>query len=418
MTTQREEALKGNITQEVEKVALAEKFSPEEIRQKVARGVVAIPANPRHKNLEPRGVGEGLSTKVNANFGTSRDCCDIGFEMQKLESCLEAGADAVMDLSTAGDLDAMRREVIRRSTVPVGTVPIYQALIENKFDEEGIFEIIERQAEDGVDFITVHCGVNFESLNRLKKHPRVIDVVSRGGAVIIDWIQKHKKENPLYAQFDRLLEIARKYDVTLSLGDGLRPGCLADATDRAQIQELITLGELTKRAWEAGVQVMIEGPGHVPIDQIQANIILEKKICQGAPFYVLGPLPTDLGVGYDHVTSAIGGALAATAGADFLCYVTRSEHLGLPSIEEAREAVVVCRIAAHIADIAKGVKGAKERDLEMAKARRDFDWDKQFALAIDPVRAREMRLSHNKSHRKECSMCSEFCSMRIKVDKE
>jgi len=299
----------------------------------------------------------------------------------------------------------------------VGTVPIYQAWIENKFDEEGVFEIIERQAQDGVDFVTVHSGINFESLNRLKKHPRVIDVVSRGGALIIDWIQKNKKENPLYSHFDRLLEIALKYDLTLSLGDGLRPGCLADATDRAQIQELITLGELTKRAWEAGVQVMIEGPGHVPFDQIRTNIELEKRLCQGAPFYVLGPLPTDIGMGYDHVVSAIGGALAAAAGADFLCYVTRSEHIGLPSIEDAREGVIVSKIAAHIADISKGIKGAKERDLAMAKARRDFDWEKQFSLAIDPEKARMMRSRYNRVERKECSMCGELCSMKVKVEK-
>jgi phosphomethylpyrimidine synthase len=252
-------------------------------------------------------------------------------------------------------------------------------------------------------------------LNRLKKHPRLIDVVSRGGALIIDWIQKNKKENPLYLYYDRLLEIALKYDLTLSLGDGLRPGCLADATDRAQVQELVTLGELTRRAWEAGVQVMIEGPGHVPLDQIEANVVLEKRVCQGAPFYVLGPLPTDIALGYDHVTSAIGGALAAAKGADFLCYVTRSEHLGLPSIEEAREAVVVCKIAAHIADVVKGVKGAKERNEQMSRARRDFDWEKQFSLCIDPMRARSLRASHNKVNRKECSMCSELCSMKVKV---
>jgi phosphomethylpyrimidine synthase len=314
---------------------------------------------------------------------------------------------------------------LKNSPVPLGTVPIYQAIIESEkkygsgdmMTEDDLFDIIERHAQDGVDFITVHCGITLESIGRLKKNPRIMDVVSRGGAFLIAWIMKNKKENPLYESYDRLLEIALKYDLVLSLGDGMRPGSICDATDPAQIQELLILGQLTKRAWKAGVQVIIEGPGHVPFDEIESNIKLEKTICSGAPFYVLGPLPTDIAPGYDHITGAIGGTLAAVAGADFLCYVTPSEHLGLPTIEDVREGIIASRIAAHAADIVKGVPGAKEWDREMSKARKALDWEKQFKLAIDPKRAKEIRDARTKDKSKPCSMCGSYCAMKVMSEK-
>lgn len=413
--TQREEALKGNITLEMKKVAEEEGYSPEEIRLGVLKGEIVIAHNNQHKKNKVFAVGKGLRTKVNANIGTSSDYCSLEEEMLKLQAAVDAGADAVMDLSTAGNLNLIRRKIIEASPVAVGTVPIYQAMVEGREAAEDFFEIIEQHCADGVDFITVHCGIVFESIARLKNHPRVMDVVSRGGAFLINWILKNKKENPLYENYAQLLKIAKKYDVALSLGDGLRPGCIDDATDRAQIQELIILGELTKKAWEAGVQVMVEGPGHVPYDQIEMNIKLEKEICQGAPFYVLGPLPTDIAPGYDHITSAIGGAAAACAGADFLCYVTRTEHLGLPTVEDVREGVVVSRIAGHIADIAKKVPGARLWDQKMAEARKNFDWDAQIKLALDPLRAKKIREERSKIIRKECSMCGDFCSMKTKI---
>ena len=337
--TQLEAARKGRITEQMQYVAQSEGVDAEQLCELIAQGRIAIPANPAHKNLKPKGVGEGLEVKVNANIGTSPDCCDPQAEIDKLKAALDAGADAVMDLSTGGDLKAMRKQVLDNSPVPVGTVPIYQAaslvtadnqrgIVDMTADE--LFQVIEEQAEEGVDFITVHCGVNMAALDRLRAEGRVTDIVSRGGSFMACWIVANQAENPLFEQYDRLLDIARRHDVTLSLGDGLRPGCLADATDRAQIQELITLGELTQRAWDAGVQVMIEGPGHVPLDQVETNIKLQKRLCHNAPFYVLGPLVTDIAAGHDHVACAIGGALAGWAGADFLCYVTPTEHLALP----------------------------------------------------------------------------------------
>lgn len=414
--TQLSEALKGNITKEMEFVAKAEGRTPEEIRCGVAKGTIVIPANVNHKDLSPRAIGQGLTTKVNANIGTSRERSNLEFEFKKLAVALKHGADAVMDLSTGGNLSEIRRALIARCKIPFGTVPLYQAEAEGKFTEEGIFEVIEDHARSGVDFITVHCGVNFESIDRLKKHPRELDIVSRGGALTYKWILENKKENPLYKHYDRLLEIALKYDVTLSLGDGMRPGCIADATDRAQIQELIILGQLAKRARAVGVQVMIEGPGHIPLNEIEENIKLQKKICEGAPFYVLGPLPTDIAPGYDHLTSAIGGALAGYFGADFLCYVTPTEHLGLPDINDVAEGVIASKIAAHIADIAKGIPGAKNRDLQMARARKNLDWEKQYELAVNPEKARLIREEGHpeKSKAKDpCSMCGEFCSVKI-----
>ncbi|MFC1511509.1 phosphomethylpyrimidine synthase ThiC [Candidatus Margulisiibacteriota bacterium] len=409
--TQREEALKGNITEAMQTVARDEGRGTEEIRVGVAKGEIAIPFNPRHK-AKAIGVGKGLSTKVNANFGTSADYPNVADELKKLEAALSAKTDFVMDLSTGGDISAIRRQILANCPVPLGTVPIYQAVKEDRMTVEGMFEVVEEQAQDGVDFMTIHCGVTFESIGRLKKHPRLMEVVSRGGALMMKWILENKEENPYYKYYDRLLEIAKKYDITLSLGDGMRPGSIVDAGDQAQIQELVILGDLTERAWHAGVQVIIEGPGHVPFDQIESQIKMQKEICKGAPFYVLGPLPTDVAPGYDHITSAIGGTLAAAAGADFLCYVTPTEHLGLPTPEDVREGVIASRIAAHCADIAKGIPGAKDWDREMSKARKELNWAKQIELAIDPEKAKQIH-DKRKSGSEACSMCGEFCAYKV-----
>ena len=411
--TQREEALKGNITEAMAQVAKAEGLSQEEIRVGLAQGVISIPYNPLHKNCKPVGIGKGLKVKVNANIGSSADYPDIQEELKKLDAALDAKTDVVMDLSTGGDINAIRRAVLSKCPVPLGTVPIYQAMVEKKMTVEGMFEVVEEQAQEGVDFMTIHCGVTFETIGRLKKQPRLMEVVSRGGAMMMKWILENKEENPFYKYYDRLLEIARKYDVTLSLGDGMRPGSIVDAGDQAQVQELVILGDLTKRAWEAGVQVIIEGPGHVPFDQIESQIKMQKEICKGAPFYVLGPLPTDVAPGYDHITSAIGGTLAASAGADFLCYVTPTEHLGLPTPEDVREGVIASRIAAHCADIAKGIRGARDWDIEMSKARKELNWGKQIELAIDPKKAREIHAKRKSKSSDVCSMCGEFCAMKI-----
>lgn len=380
--TQLEAAKKGIITEEMEKAARFEKISAEELREKIASGEAVLPCNVNHKGITPMAVGKGLSTKVNANLGTSDAYPEVEKELEKLHAAIKAGANSVMDLSTGGDIDQVRKKIIEASPVMVGSVPMYQVLVENQRKGKGMIEMtaddifagIEKHCADGVDFITVHCGVNLEVIEELKEKGRVMDIVSRGGSFITAWMLHNQKQNPLYEEFDRLLEIAKKYDVTLSLGDGLRPGCLADATDAPQIQELMILGGLVKRAREAGVQVMVEGPGHVPLDQIEANMKLEKTLCYNAPFYVLGPIVTDVAPGYDHITSAIGGAIAASSGADFLCYVTPAEHLGLPTVEDVKEGVIAARIAAHAADIVKGVKGAWEWDLEMAKARKGLDW--------------------------------------------
>ena len=418
--TQKIEALKGIITKEMKRVAAEEGISPEWLREKVASGRIIIPANRKHKGLQAIGIGEGLRIKVNTNLGTSSDHVDLEEELRKLEVSIQAGTDTVMDLSTGGDIDAVRKEIIRHSSIPVGTVPIYEAAIEAarsrnalaKMRVDDLFEVIERQAEEGVDFITVHCGVTRSSVERLRRDPRLMGVVSRGGSFLIEWMIYNAQENPLYEQFDRLLEIAKKYDMSLSLGDGLRPGCLADATDRPQVEETIILGELAERAWAEGVQVMIEGPGHVPLDQIEANVLLEKRLCKGAPFYVLGPLVTDISPGYDHITCAIGGAIAGRAGADFLCYVTPSEHLKLPTIEDVREGVIATRIAAHAADIARGNKKAIEQDVEMAKARKNFDWERQIQLAIDPEKARRYHEEGKSGKEDVCTMCGEFCAIK------
>ncbi|NQT29784.1 MAG: phosphomethylpyrimidine synthase ThiC [Candidatus Saganbacteria bacterium] len=415
--TQREQALKGNISEEMKKVARDEGRSPEEIRAGVAQGVIAIPFNPLHKNCKPSGIGKGLKTKVNANIGNSADYPDLSEEIKKLNASLSAKTDTVMDLSTGGDIAQIRREILAKCPVPLGTVPIYQAQLENKMTVDGMFSVVEEQAKDGVDFMTIHCGVTFETIGRLKKQPRLMEVVSRGGALMMKWILENKEENPFYKYYNRLLEIARQYDVTLSLGDGMRPGSIVDAGDQAQIQELVVLGDLTKRAWEAGVQIIIEGPGHVPYDQIEAQIKMQKEICRGAPFYVLGPLPTDVAPGYDHITAAIGGTLAAAAGADYLCYVTPTEHLGLPTPDDVKEGVIASRIAAHCADIVKGVPGAKDWDIEMSKARKELNWAKQIELAIDPEKAHKIHKKRKSSEATYgeggCSMCGDFCAMKV-----
>ena len=413
-------ARSGEITPEMKIVAENEQVDAAWLRDQIAEGRVVIPANSRHESLVPCGVGEGLLVKINANIGTSSDRSILDEELEKLRVSIAAGADAVMDLSTGNDMDTSRRAILKESTIPVGTVPIYQAVVE-AIEEKGglihltvdnLFEAIEKQAEDGVDFITVHCGLTLAALEMLKAQGRTTDIVSRGGAFLTCWMMHHNKENPLYENYDRLLAIAKKYDLTLSLGDGLRPGCLADATDRAQIHELMTLGHLTQLAWEEDVQVMIEGPGHVPIDQIQTNVLLQKKLCHNAPFYVLGPLVTDIGTGYDHVVCAIGGALAGAAGADFLCYVTPAEHLCLPSVDDVREGVIVTKIAAHAADLARGNKLALERDRQMAVARKNLDWETQMKLAIAPEKARSYREANPPEEEDVCTMCGKYCAMK------
>ncbi|WP_227764217.1 phosphomethylpyrimidine synthase ThiC [Zhaonella formicivorans] len=419
--TQLEAAKKGIITEEMEKAARFEKISAEELREKIASGEAVLPCNVNHKGITPMAVGKGLSTKVNANLGTSDAYPEVEKELEKLHAAIKAGANSVMDLSTGGDIDQVRKKIIEASPVMVGSVPMYQVLVENQRKGKGMIEMtaddifagIEKHCADGVDFITVHCGVNLEVIEELKEKGRVMDIVSRGGSFITAWMLHNQKQNPLYEEFDRLLEIAKKYDVTLSLGDGLRPGCLADATDAPQIQELMILGGLVKRAREAGVQVMVEGPGHVPLDQIEANMKLEKTLCYNAPFYVLGPIVTDVAPGYDHITSAIGGAIAASSGADFLCYVTPAEHLGLPTVEDVKEGVIAARIAAHAADIVKGVKGAWEWDLEMAKARKGLDWQKQIDLSMDPEKAAKMRKEKNEDDQECCTMCGKFCAYKL-----
>jgi len=418
--TQLELARKETISPQMSLVAKSEGVEAEFIRQGVTEGTIVIPANIKHKNLVPCGIGQGLRTKVNANIGTSSDFGNMDTELEKLRVAIDCGADTVMDLSTGGDISAIRRAIITSSPLPVGTVPIYQAGIEAiarhgaivKMTTDDLFSAIEEHAQGGIDFITVHCGVTQSAIARLRQQGRVADVVSRGGAFLIGWMLHNERENPLYEYYDRLLEIARQFDVTLSLGDGMRPGCLADATDRAQMEELLTLGELVERARQAGVQVIVEGPGHLPLNQIEANVQLEKAICKGAPFYVLGPLVTDVAAGYDHITGAIGGAIAAAAGADFLCYVTPAEHLSLPDPEDVRQGVIASRIAAHAADIVKGVKGAQEWDRKMAVARKKLDWAEQARLSLDPKRSQLVHGKHA-SVGAACSMCGDYCAMAL-----
>ncbi|MBF0274511.1 MAG: phosphomethylpyrimidine synthase ThiC [Nitrospinae bacterium] len=418
---QIQEAQKGNITAEMLEVAKAENISSEVIRERVANGTVIVVKNNLHKQVKPLGIGKGLSTKINANIGTSSDCSNLELELKKLEVATKHGADTVMDLSTGGDLDHIRKEIVKASKVPLGSVPIYQCFSEAFRHERKVRDVageefiraVEKHAEDGIDYVTVHCGVTKESVKRVNDQGRILDIVSRGGALTAKWIKETKQENPLYEYYDDLLAIAMKYDLTLSLGDGLRPGCLADATDRGQVQETIILGELAKRALEKGVQVMIEGPGHVPLNEVEANIQLQKSLCNGAPFYVLGPLVTDIAPGYDHITSAIGGAIAAKAGADFLCYVTPAEHLKLPDLNDVKEGVIAAKISAHAGDIAKGVAGAMDRDIALAKARKNMDWEKQIELSLDPEKASIVRGERTPLDEDVCTMCSDLCSIKL-----
>jgi phosphomethylpyrimidine synthase len=416
--TQREAALAGRVTAAMKAAAAQEGLAPEVIRQGLEQGTMVVPANREHRGLKPIAIGAGVRVKINANIGTSPHDVSLTKEQTKLAAALEYGADAVMDLSTGGNLDEIRLALLNRCTAPFGTVPIYQVMTEAKSLEDvkadHILSMVHHHAQQGVDFVTVHCGVTRAALPLLAK--RVTGVVSRGGAFLTAWMRRYQKENPLYEQYDKLLDIAKEYDVTLSLGDGLRPGCLADATDKAQLHELKILGELTKRAWAQGVQVMVEGPGHLPLQVIKKNVRLQQKYCAHAPFYVLGPLVTDVASGYDHIAGAIGGALAATLGAAFLCYVTPAEHLKLPEVEDVIDGVVASKIAAHAADIARGLPGAADWDLKMSKARRALDWDTQIKLSINPAKARRYRdLSQAKED--QCTMCGRFCAMKVFDDK-
>lgn len=412
-------AKRGIITEEIKAVAEAEKQSAEAVRQRLARGSLVIPKNINRTNVKLVGIGEGLRTKINANIGTSTDLIDLKKELEKARIAVEAGTDAVMDLSVGGDIDQIRKSILKEVQVPIGTVPIYQAAVEAiqkkgaivQMSEDDIFNAIEKHAKDGVDFVTVHCGVTQRSLQELIKQGRVLDIVSRGGSFHAAWMIHNKKENPLYSNFDYLLELAQKYDLTLSLGDGMRPGCIADSMDRPMIEETIILGELVDKAREKNVQTIVEGPGHVPLNQVEASVLSAKKLSKNAPLYLLGPIVTDIAPGFDHITSAIGGAIAAAAGADFICYVTPSEHLALPDVEDVREGVIAAKIAAHAGDIAKGI-GA-EQDLAIAKARKAQNWGRQIELSVYPPKARAYREKCLPKNPSVCTMCSDLCAIKI-----
>lgn len=417
-----QQALKGQITDEMKKVAEMEDIDIHKLVRGLAEGRIIIPKNIEGKSRAV-GIGKGLATKINANVGSSSELEKVKWEVEKAKAAVKYGADTVMDLSTGPDYEKVRKAIMESVDVPIGTVPIYEAGITASkkkgavinMDEDDMFHAIENQAKAGVDFITVHCGITMDLIEKVKTSNRIMGIVSRGGSFLAAWILKNQEENPLYSNYDYLLEIAAEYDVTLSLGDGLRPGCLHDASDVPQIQELVTLGGLVERAREKGVQVMVEGPGHVPINQIQANMQIQKTVCKEAPFYVLGPLVTDLAPGYDHITSAIGGAIAAASGADFLCYVTPAEHLAIPNVEDVKDGVIASKIAAEAADVAKGVGNAWKRELEMAHARKDFDWEKQFELAFDHEKPRKCR-GRKPTEDDMCTMCGEFCALRLVRD--
>lgn len=415
--TQMEAARKGILTEEMKKVAQKEQIPCEKLMQLIAEGKVIIPCNKNHKCIDPNGVGSSLKTKINVNLGTSRDMVSLENELEKVKSAVDMGAEAIMDLSSFGDTRKFRKMLTSECPAMIGTVPIYDAVVYYhkalmKITTDEWIDIVRMHAEDGVDFMTIHCGINKETAHKFKRNKRKMNIVSRGGSIIFAWMEMTGKENPFYERFDEILEICREYDITLSLGDACRPGCLADATDASQIEELITLGELTKRAWEKDVQVMIEGPGHMPMNQIAANMEIQKTLCHGAPFYVLGPLVTDIAPGYDHITSAIGGAIAAQNGASFLCYVTPAEHLRLPDVNDVKEGIIAARIAAHAADIAKGVPNAMDWDNKMSDARHKLDWDAMFSLAIDPEKAKAYRASSQPQKEDTCSMCGNFCAVK------
>jgi phosphomethylpyrimidine synthase len=419
--TQLEYAKNDIVTPLMKKVARDEGVLPKMVSNLIKEGRVVIPLNKRRRIEKPCGIGWRMRTKINANIGTSTDKPQIRIELEKLEIAIKHGADAIMDLSVGGNLRRIRSEVLARSPVPVGAVPVYEVAVNAqdkkgdflKFNSGDVLDILQMQAKDGIDFFTVHAGVTKKSLGVLKKHKRLIGIVSRGGAILASWMNYHKKENPFFEYFDRILDIAYKYDVTLSLGDGLRPGSILNATDKAQISELKILGGLASRARKRNVQVMIEGPGHLPLDQIKKNILLEKKICAGAPFYVLGPLVTDIAAGYDHISASIGGALAASFGADFLCYVTPAEHLRHPTIDDVKEGVIAAKIAAHAADIAKKIKSATRLDRKISVARSSRDWKEQIRLSMDPDKARHYRNSSKPHLFDVCTMCGEYCAIRL-----
>lgn len=416
-TTQMDAAKKGIITEQMRIIAQEENIDIESLRQLVASGRVAIPANKRHTSLSPKGVGEKLRTKINVNLGVSKDCCDLDLEFEKVKKAIDLKAEAIMDLSCYGKTQEFRRKLIEFSPVMIGTVPMYDAVGMLDKDLKDItvdefFSVVERHAEDGVDFMTIHCGMNRQTAERVKNNKRLTNIVSRGGSLLFAWMELNNRENPFYEYYDRLLDICEKYDVTISLGDACRPGSIHDATDASQIEELITLGELTKRAWARNVQVMIEGPGHMALNEIAANMQLEKRLCHGAPFYVLGPLVTDIAPGYDHITSAIGGAIAAANGADFLCYVTPAEHLRLPNLDDMKEGIIAARIAAHAADIAKGIPGARDWDNQMSAARADVNFPRMIELAIDPEKAKAYREESQPECEDTCTMCGKMCPMK------
>lgn len=418
-STQIEAARMGIVTPELETVAAKENRSVDELLQLLAEGKMVIPANIHHTSIDPNGVGGMLKTKVNVNLGISRDCKDYDIEMKKVMRAVELGAESIMDLSSHGDTQPFRRKLCTECPAMIGTVPVYDSVIHyqrdlNTLTAQDFLDVIRMHAEDGVDFVTLHCGITRKTIEQIKNGTREMNIVSRGGSLVFAWMTMTGEENPFYEYFDEIVEICREHDVTISLGDACRPGCLADATDNCQIEELIRLGELTDRAWARDVQVMIEGPGHVPMDQIEANMKIQETLCKGAPFYVLGPLVTDIAPGYDHITAAIGGAIAAWSGAAFLCYVTPAEHLALPNVDDVHDGIIASKIAAHAADIAKGIPGARDQDDRMAKARRELDWDAQWLEALDPETAKEIRKSRmpEEDHSDTCSMCGKFCAVR------
>lgn len=418
-TTQMDAARKGIVTDQIRAVAEKEFMTTDNLMKLVADGKVAIPANRLHTTLNPEGVGSMLRTKINVNLGVSRDCKDYNIEMEKVMSAVNMGAEAIMDLSSHGNTQPFRQKLTHECPAMIGTVPVYDSVIHYQRDlatltAQDFIDVVRLHAEDGVDFVTLHCGITRKTIDQIRKHKRKMNIVSRGGSLVFAWMSMTGEENPFYEYFDQILDICEEYDVTISLGDACRPGCLADATDVCQIEELVRLGELTKRAWEHNVQVMVEGPGHVPLDQIAANMKVQQTICMGAPFYVLGPLVTDIAPGYDHITSAIGGAVAAMNGAAFLCYVTPAEHLALPNVDDVKQGIIASKIAAHAADIAKGIPHARDIDDRMGDARRVLDWDAQFECALDPETAKAIRDSRRPEddHSDTCSMCGKFCAVR------
>ena len=416
-TTQMDAARKGIITKEMEIAAKKENMDVKELMEYMAKGQVIIPCNKLHTSIEPNAIGSMLKTKINVNLGISRDWKDMDMEIEKVNNAVKMGAESIMDLSSYGDTRTFRKRLTKECPAMIGTVPIYDAVVYyhkplKEITSKEWIDIVRMHAEDGVDFMTIHCGIDKATAGRFKANRRLTNIVSRGGSIIFAWMEMTGEENPFYEHYDEILDICREYDITMSLGDACRPGCLKDASDISQIEELVTLGELTARAWEKDVQVMVEGPGHMPMNQIAANMEIQKTICKGAPFYVLGPLVTDIAPGYDHITAAIGGAIAAASGASFLCYVTPAEHLRLPSLDDVKEGIIASRIAAHAADIAKGVKGAIEWDHQMSLARKKLDWEEMFDICIDPEKARRYRAEAKPEKEDTCSMCGNFCAVK------